>query len=62
MTTTAAAVPTSLARGKVVSVVTAGLAGGSVDFIYASVVQVVLGRPIARAWQGVASGGSAARR
>jgi uncharacterized membrane protein YagU involved in acid resistance len=34
----------------------AGLAGGAVDGIYASLVGVALGRPVLRTWQGVASG------
>jgi uncharacterized membrane protein YagU involved in acid resistance len=56
MSTTAVPAAASPSRGRTVPVVVAGLAGGAVDVVYASLVQVVLGRPIARAWQGVASG------
>lgn len=37
-------------------IVLAGLAGGAVDFIYASVLSVARGRPIEKPWQTVASG------
>lgn len=47
----------SPARPSAISaVVLAGLAGGAVDFVYACVVGMVHGRPVARVWQGVASG------
>jgi hypothetical protein len=36
--------------------VLAGLAGGAVDFFYASAVALAGGQPIVRPWQGVASG------
>ena len=56
---TAAAAPpvASLpARDLASRIVTAGLAGGAVDFIYASVMGVTHGRPVLKVWQGVASG------
>jgi hypothetical protein len=56
MSTTAASAVAPLGRDRIRPVVVAGLVGGAVDVVYASLVQVVLGRPIARAWQGVASG------
>jgi hypothetical protein len=37
-------------------IITAGLAGGAVDFAYASMVGALSGRSIERVWQGVASG------
>jgi hypothetical protein len=37
-------------------VLLAGLAGGAVDFVYASVLAVVRGRPVTSPWQSVASG------
>lgn len=42
--------------------VTAGLAGGAVDFVYASSMALSRGRPVTRPWRSVASGwiGSAA--
>jgi hypothetical protein len=49
--------PNSLpARDALARVALAGLAGGAVDFVYASVVGVMSGRGVARVWQGVASG------
>jgi len=39
-----------------VRIVTAGLAGGAVDFIYASSAGAMAGRSIVRVWQGVAGG------
>jgi hypothetical protein len=36
--------------------VTAGLAGGAVDLVYASVMGLVGGRGVLKVWQGVASG------
>ncbi len=47
----------SPARPSAISaVVLAGLAGGSVDFIYACGVGLVHGRSVMRVWQGVAAG------
>jgi hypothetical protein len=37
-------------------ILTAGLAGGAVDFIYACVVGATKGRSVMQVWQGVASG------
>lgn len=44
-------------------ILAAGLLGGLVDFLYASGLALVLGRPLISPWQGVASGwlGAAAR-
>lgn len=57
---TAAAVPpasTSLSAHDVLArVALAGLAGGAVDFLYASTLGVLSGRGVVRVWQGVASG------
>jgi len=44
------------ARPGALSVVLAGLAGGMVDFVYASAVGLIHGRTVMRVWQGVASG------
>src|SRR5436190_16923813 len=51
------------ARDLLSRIVTAGLAGGAVDFVYASVMGVTHGRSVLKVWQGVASGwlGKAAR-
>ena len=43
-------------RDVMARIVTAGLAGGAVDFVYASSVGALSGRSIERVWQGVASG------
>jgi hypothetical protein len=37
-------------------IVTAGLAGGAVDFVYASTMGVLGGQGVARVWEGVAAG------
>lgn len=49
-------------RATMLRIVTAGLAGGAVDFIYASSMAASRGRPVTRPWRMVASGwlGSAA--
>jgi hypothetical protein len=51
------------ARDGLARIVAAGVAGGMVDFVYASVVGLAHGRSVVRVWQGVASGwlGPAAR-
>jgi len=53
--TVSPASPPSL-RGVLVPVVAAGLAGGAVDGLYASAMGLAHGRPVAKVWQGVASG------
>jgi hypothetical protein len=56
---TAAAAPPATsrpARDLLPRIVTAGIAGGAVDFIYASTMGLVAGRGIIRVWQGVAAG------
>jgi hypothetical protein len=63
---TAATAPTVTSepmRTALSRLVTAGLAGGAVDFIYASTQGLLHGRTVMRVWQGVASGwlGKAAR-
>lgn len=62
MTTVTASAPLSR-RGRLRPVVLAGLAGGAVDFLYASGLALVRGRSVLGPWQGVASGwiGKAAR-
>jgi hypothetical protein len=55
--TAAAGQPASLSSGlSFTRVLTAGLAGGAVDFIYASTLGEIRGRGIMKVWQGVASG------
>ncbi len=49
-------VPSQPARDLASRIAMAGLAGGAVDFIYASVMGVTHGRPVLKVWQGVASG------
>jgi len=44
------------ARDMLVRIVTAGLAGGAVDFVYASSAGAIAGRSVVRVWQGVAGG------
>ena len=44
------------ARDLLSRIVAAGLAGGAVDFAYASVMGEIKGRGIVKVWQGVASG------
>jgi hypothetical protein len=44
------------ARDLASRIVTAGLAGGAVDLVYASVMGVMGGRGVLKVWQGVASG------
>ena len=57
MTATASSQAPSLpARDLVSRIVTAGLAGGAVDFVYASVMGLASGRGVLKVWQGVASG------
>ena len=60
---TASALPQTRARGLLARIVTAGLAGALVDFIYATAVGLIDGRGPVRVWQGVAGGwlGKAAR-
>ena len=43
-------------RGALLRIVTAGLAGGLVDFVYASAMALSRGRPWTRPWDMVASG------
>jgi hypothetical protein len=43
-------------RDLLARIVTAGLAGGAVDFVYASSVGAMAGRSFVRVWQGVAGG------
>lgn len=54
--TVAAAPPAIAFNASVRRIVTAGLAGGAVDFVYAGVVGLSSGRSIQRVWQGVANG------
>ena len=57
MTTTAArAASIRPVRTSLTRIVAAGLAGGAVDFVYASTLGVLAGRGVARVWQGVAAG------
>src|SRR5690606_1142897 len=57
MTTTAArAASIRPVRTSLTRIVAAGLAGGAVDFVYASTMGVLAGRGVARVWQGVAAG------
>ena len=49
-------VAASPARDALSRIVTAGLAGGAVDFAYASVMGELNGRGTLKVWQGVASG------
>ncbi len=44
------------ARDLASRIVTAGLAGGAVDLVYASVMGIASGRSVLKVWQGVASG------
>jgi hypothetical protein len=44
------------ARRDVTTILLAGLAGGALDFAYASAKGAVTGQGVARVWQGVASG------
>lgn len=56
---TAAAPPSAAAqpaRDLVTRIVTASVAGGLIDFAYASVMGALNGRSILKVWQGVASG------
>ena len=48
--------PSLPARDLMSRIVTAGLAGGAVDFAYASVMGLTHGRGVIKVWQGVASG------
>ncbi|MBW8816265.1 MAG: hypothetical protein JF588_22840 [Caulobacterales bacterium] len=57
--TAAAASPapnTLPARDALARIALAGLAGGAVDFVYASALGLMSGRGFVRVWQGVASG------
>ena len=56
--TVAASPPTASppAPGLPLRIVAAGLAGGAVDFAYASVMGEINGRGVVKVWQGVASG------
>lgn len=57
MTAANATAPLSRRHGAVANVILAGLAGGLVDFVYASVVfGLARGKPIYKVWQGPASG------
>jgi hypothetical protein len=56
MTATATSPPRSARLGWLSGVMTAGLAGGAVDLVYATVVGATLGRSFQKVWQGVASG------
>lgn len=56
---TVAAAPPSVSqplRGALSRILTAGLAGGAVDFVYASAMAASRGRPVTRPWRSVASG------
>lgn len=48
--------PSLPAGGVLPRLLIAGLAGGAVDFVYASILGVISGRGVVRVWQGVASG------
>jgi hypothetical protein len=63
MTATAAPAASPSARGVIVPLVTAGLAGGAVDAIYATSLGLIRSGSALRPWQSVASGwiGPAAR-
>lgn len=56
MTATAAPARPTPIRDAVAPIVMAGLAGGAVDGLYASIAGVVRGRSVMRVWQGVAGG------
>ena len=56
MTATTTCAPRSPRHGAIASVVLAGIAGGLVDFVYASAVGLIHGRPVITVWQGVAGG------
>ena len=56
MTATIASSRASLGRQAAYYILMAGLAGGLVDGVYASVVGLIRGRTVERVWQGVASG------
>lgn len=56
MTEAAAAVSAPLGRRLAPAILAAGLAGGAIDAVYASVVGLTLGRSVAGVWQGVAGG------
>ena len=56
MTAAAASAPLSVRHRTAFNVVLAGLAGGLVDFVYASGVGLVHGRTVIKVWQGVAGG------
>jgi len=56
MTATVSHAGSPSSRGAIVPVVTAGLVGGAVDGLYASAMGLAHGRPVAKVWQGVASG------
>jgi hypothetical protein len=51
---TASAPPGSLTRSLIARIVTAGLAGAAVDFVYATMVGLAAGRGPVKVWQGVA--------
>jgi hypothetical protein len=57
---TVAAASSSLAsrslRAPLSQVLAAGLAGGAIDFVYASVIALSRGRPVTTPWRSVASG------
>lgn len=55
MTAAAVATPDRL-RPAAVRIAAAGLAGGAVDLVYATVMGATLGRSFQQVWQGVASG------
>jgi hypothetical protein len=63
MTATAAPAGSPSARGVIVPLVTAGLAGGAVDALYATALGLIRSGSALRPWQSVASGwiGPAAR-
>jgi len=62
-TATASAAPQAPSRSFFARLVTAGLAGALVDFVYADIVGAIGGRSIVQVWQGVAGAwlGKAAR-
>jgi len=56
MTATTSQAPAPAERSVLANVVRAGLAGGLVDFVYASCVGLTHGRTVVKVWQGVAGG------
>lgn len=56
MTAATSQAPRPLARSAIANVILAGLAGGLVDFVYASCVGLIHGRTVVKVWQGVAGG------